>query len=203
MDYEYDVFLSYTRQFPFGDWVLNHFLPLLRPYLNQAVNRTAEVFVDQEEIATGDAWPERLQRALACSRCQIAVWCPSYFQSEWCRRECGVMLHRERKVGLRTLKKPGGLVVPINVFDGEHFPSATKSIQYSDCRRFFRVGEGFTKTELYVDFQSQLIPWVDDVAAAIRRAPPWSKQWLTAKWLAVQNNDLLPPNPKFSFPGLD
>jgi macrodomain Ter protein organizer (MatP/YcbG family) len=36
-DYQYDVFISYRRPNPVGDWVKNHFHPLLVEWLSQAM----------------------------------------------------------------------------------------------------------------------------------------------------------------------
>ncbi len=73
MPYDYDVFLSYKKRYPFGEWVHEHFLPFFEPFVESALNRQFRVFVDSYGIATGDAWPERLQRALGCSRCLVAM----------------------------------------------------------------------------------------------------------------------------------
>jgi len=132
MVYEYDVFYSYKTGFPFGDWVHEHLLPFLESYLGNALNRNVNLFVDRNGISSGDAWPERIKRALAHSRCLVAVWAPLYFNSLWCRYECAVMLYRERQLGYRTINNPSGLILPINVFDGEHFPDFAQEIQWLD-----------------------------------------------------------------------
>ncbi len=204
MEYEYDVFLSYKTGFPFGEWVHEIFLPFFEPYLGNALSHDANLFVDKHEISSGDAWPERIKRALANSRCLVAVWSPSYFTSNWCSYECAVMLHREHQLNYRTIENPGGLIIPTNVFDGEHFPDFVKRIQWLDCRRFFRVGEGFKKTRGYAEFQGVLIEWVDDVAKAINNAPPWSEEWLTAQWQddAIENFHHIITPPGFEPPTL-
>ncbi len=178
MVYEYDVFLSYTTEYPFGTWVHETFLPLFKPYLKNAINREVNIFIDKQEISSGDAIPERIKRALSHSKCMVAMWSPSFFHSKWCMSECAIMLHRENKLGYRTIKNPTGLVIPVNVFDGDNFPEFTKNIKWLDCKNFTRVGEGFKKTERYVDFQDLLIRWVDDVANSIKNAPHWSVEWM-------------------------
>jgi hypothetical protein len=177
MAYKYDVFLSYVTESPFGEWVHEHLMPFFKPYLKNTLNQEVNIFVDRDEIYSGDAWPERIKNALAHSKCMVAIWSPSYFNSTWCKLECNVMLHREKKLGYRTIKNPRGLVLPINIFDGEHFPYYTRRIQYLDCRNFFRVSPGFRKTERYVDFQDLLIKWVYAVANSIKNAPPWSEKY--------------------------
>ncbi len=204
MAYEHDVFLSYKRGFPFGEWVQRHFLPFFSSYVEGALNRPLKVFVDTSGVATGDSWPQRLQRALGHSRCLVAIWSPQYFHSEWCRRECATMLYREERLGLRTVGNPGGLVLPVCVFDGEHFPERTREIQYFNCNDYFLVGEGFTRAPEYVRFQQEMKAWAVGVAEAIRRAPRWRKSWLSPKWLDQTGEDLYPrPMGNFPLSGLE
>lgn len=158
------------------------FLPLFRGYLTASLGRNPTIFLDRE-IATGDAWPERLKNALASARCLVAIWSPNYFISNWCRCECQFVMHRERVFNFRTVEKPDGLIVPVTVHDGERFPPYAKAIQYADWVRFARVGEGFKKTERFVDFQDEMSDWAADVAKAINSAPNWDPAWLTRGWL--------------------
>jgi hypothetical protein len=183
MSYRFDVFLSYTRAYPFGDWVHDYFLPLFESYLSNTLNRPATIFIDSPGIPTGDAYPERLMNALAHSKCLVGIWSPSYFYSRWCMYECNIMLYRERRLGYRTIDNPSGLVIPVNVFDGQNFPSFASNIQYFDCRNFVRPGLGFTKTERYVEFQDKMIAWIEDVARAVYNAPAWRSEWLTSEWI--------------------
>lgn len=204
MAYEYDVFLSYKRGFPFGDWVHKHFLPFFEGYVEGALNRPLKTFVDTSGIATGDAWPERLKRALGHSRCLVAIWSPQYFHSEWCRRECAVMLHREERLGFRTLDNPAGLVLPVCVFDGEHFPERARNIQYLDCNDYFLVGDSFTMAAEYIRFQQELKSWAFEVAGAIDRAPDWNESWLHPDWTDHDGADLHPrPTGNFPLSGLE
>jgi hypothetical protein len=178
MAYEYDVFLSYKRGKVFGRWVFETFLPLLKEYLANSLNKNeVEIFCDTQEIPPGAAWPQKLQNALTCSRCLIAIWLPAYFHSEWCTKELSLMLYREKQLGYRTLQNPLGLIIPFKVHDGEYFPEFVNDIQCFDCTNFARVGEGFEKTPRYIEFQDQMIEWVEDVAEVIRQAPLWQEEW--------------------------
>jgi len=185
MDYQYDVFLSYNRKFPYGQWVDEIFYPLFLPYLEDAVNRDVSVFKDTEKTRVGSAWPQRLKNAIAHSRCMVSIFSPSYFRSKWCMKEFWIMYHRQRQLGYLTVENPGGLIVPVNISDGEHFPSYAKELQMLDCRDFNRIGEGVKKTELYIDFQGVLQQWVVDAAAAVKNAPQWDPGWLTPEWLDI------------------
>jgi TIR domain len=203
MAYEHDVFLSYKSDFPFGDWVHECFLPFFRPYVENALNRPFNLFLDRTGIMSGDSWPQRLLEALSRSRCLVAVWSPFYFRSDWCRRECELMLHRERRLGMRSLANPGGLVLPICLFDGDHFPGPAKEIQHLDCRKYFVVGDGFKRTELYVEFQQVIARWSEEVASAIHRAPPWRKEWSSRQWHKDVAIDLRLGGRTVSFSGLE
>jgi hypothetical protein len=190
--YEYDVFLSYKRDDLMDGWLDDHFVPFLRTFVSNALARSVRIFIDRDGIDTGDSWPLRLGHALSRSRCLVGIWSPLYFQSSWCRRECAVMMNRERRLGFRTSSNPGGLVVPVNVFDGEHFPDVAGRIQCLDCRQYWIVGEGFRKTERYVDFQDVMREWANDVAKAVSSAPPWQPNWTHKQWIEVTDTLLTP-----------
>ncbi len=184
MAYRHDVFLSYPHGF-IEDWVRDIFLPLFQWHIEGALGYAPNIFYDRAGIVTGDSWPLRLKQALACSRCLVAIWAPSYFNSEWCMRECSVMLDRERQLKYRTVKNPSGLILPVNVSDGDSFPGFAKTIQYFDCRDYAIVGAGFTKTKRYVEFQLKLKSWAPEVAEVIKRAPQWKSKWLNDKMIKI------------------
>ncbi len=183
MSYNWDVFLSYNRKFPHGQWVDDIFLPLFEPYLDDALNRKVKIFKDTKDISAGSAWPERLKNSVAHSRCMVSIFSPSYFRSEWCMKEFAIMHHRQKQLGYLTVEKPDGLIVPVNLFDGEHFPSYARQLEMFDCKAFNRVGEGIKLTQIYIDFQGVLQGWVYDVAKVIGNAPAWNPAWLGEEWL--------------------
>lgn len=203
MDYKYDVFLSYNTSFPYGDWVHEHLLKFLESYLENALNRPAKIFVDRKGISAGDAWPLRLKSALANSRCLVAVLSPSYFNSHWCLAEFAFIIQREKKLDYRTDIRPEGLVVPLVVSDGDSFPEFVKNIECFDCRKFARVGEGFTRTSRYVEFQDKLEEFVQDVANAINNAPQWQEEWLQEEWVDDPISILSPVSTPEFFPSLE
>jgi hypothetical protein len=194
MTYEYDVFLSYNRKFPHGQWVDDVFYPLFKPYLEDALNKNVSIFKDTEKIEGGSAWPQRLKNALVHSKCMVAVFSPSYFRSKWCMKEFTIMNFRQKQLGYLTLEKPNGLIIPINLFDGEHFPRYARDLQTLDCRGFNRVGDGIKSTKLYIDLQGILQKWVYDVAAAVNNAPEWDAAWKSKKWLETPIKNIQPEN---------
>ncbi len=202
-DYLHDIFLSYSNQPPFRDWVRDSFRPLFQGYLTDALQHKANVFFDRDGIAPGEAWPERLKKALAASRCLVTVWTGMYFQSDWCWYECSLMLHREQQLGYRTVTNPAGLIFPVVASDGDSLPSHVSTIQHIDLSKFARVGAGFARTTRYIKFQDVLGEWVPKVAAAVKAAPPWCHDWLAQDWLdeAVRRFPK-PADPPFPPPSL-
>ncbi len=170
-NYEYDVFLSYAegKKGQFGAWTRNHFLMLFSLHLEGSLGRPPTIFSEREGMAEGGPWPARFKHALIRSRCMVAIWSPSYFQSSWCWCEFHAMLEHERLLGLRTTEKPWGLILPVTISDGKHFPPEARALEDSvfDCRNFLRVGEAFEKTPRYLDFEDRVVMWAERVAEAI------------------------------------
>ena len=184
MAYEYDVFLSYNRKYPHGEWVNETFFPLFESYLSDALNvRKAKIFKDDREIKNGADWAKKIRKGLVCSKAMVSIFSPAYFNSEWCMREFATLYHRQCTLGFLTDDAPDGLIVPMQLFDGQHFPKFGSRHQMLDCREYNRVGPGFKHTSQYIEFQEKLQFWVDDVAAAVNRAPAWDAAWLGKEWV--------------------
>ena len=185
MGYEYDVFISYTRGFPFGNWVKDTFYPFFKSYLENSLSYQPNIFIDKNDISPGDSWPDKIKSALINSKCLVSIWSPAYFRSPWCMKECGIMHFREQELEYRTIKKPYGLILPVNILDGKRFPEFAKNIHWLDFRKHARVGEGFKNTKRYVYIQDKLEEWIEkDVAEIIEKSPPWDKQWRTNEWIS-------------------
>lgn len=192
MSYKFDLFVSYRHDGPYGEWVEKPFLDLFTTYLRNELGRDPIIFWDRSGIASGDEWPLKLLSALAQSRCLIAIWSPAYFQSEWCRKELALMLARERHCGYRTLEKPGGLIISVAIHDGDRFPDVAKRIQHPDWHLYARVGDGFRKTERFVEFQDKLTNWAPDVASAIAACPKWHATFLDEQWIQAAISTIEP-----------
>jgi hypothetical protein len=202
MDYQWDVFVSYRRDFPYGQWVRNVFMPLFRAYLPEALNRKAEIFFDASDIHAGEAFPEKLTNALAHSRCLLAFWLPSYFFDDgWCRREWGAFLRRERRHGFRTFQNPRSLVVPFVLSDGDHFPQVARETEFFKCHEYSYLN--LERIKAFVSFQKSMREtWVQHVVETIHAAPPWSGDWMQDVQLGLPD-DVLPPNPpRFAAPAM-
>jgi hypothetical protein len=174
MDYEYDLFLSYRRGAPVGDWVRNHFLPELKNWLPLELGRPARIFVDDESIALGSSWPTALQNALRMSRCLLAVWSPDYFWHEWCVAEWQSMRERARRLDLRD---PGTIVLPVVFHDGDNFPEEAKDTQSLDFRPHSIHVPAFAQTTRYVDFIEAVKRLCAHLAPCVKKAPLWQPDW--------------------------
>lgn len=174
--YQYDVFISYRRRPFIQDWVRNHFHPLLEQWLPEHHHSSTKIFVD-DGIETGDSWPDALRQAIAVSRCLVAVWSPGYFRSPWCLAELHTMLARESVLGFRKPGNPKGLVYPVLLSDGEHFPANVKAIQRADFRDYNTPHQVFRETIEYVKFDKAIQALSRELSGMISRAPQWQSGW--------------------------
>lgn len=179
MDYQYDVFLSYRRDPPVGEWVSNHFYPELMKWLPLEVNRVCSVFKDIEVLVSGAIWPQTIRKALMHSRCMLCIWSPDYFWHEWCVAEWKSMVERERLLGLASAANPIGLVVPVVFHDGQNFPREARDVQGKDFRDYNTSVPAFAQTVKYVDFIGKVKDLARELAGVIIGAPAWQNDWPT------------------------
>lgn len=176
-DYMYDVFLSYRRANPVGDWVHNHFHPLLADWLPQVMPYDPKIFIDAKSIETAEDWPLKLRQALQGSRCIVAIWSANYFRSSWCMAEWQSMLRREEKLGYRTRERPLGLIYPVVFFDGEHFPREAKRIQSRDVSQWSHPYRSFRETQDFIGFTQEMQTIAREIWGMIEQTPPWQPDW--------------------------
>jgi hypothetical protein len=182
MTYQHDFFISYSRRYPVGNWVRNHFCPELREWLDCYAAASARIFIDQDN-EEGDHWPTRLQAALAHSKYLIAVWSPQYFTSPWCCAEWRSMRQREDLLGLRRGPKPTGLIYPVVFSDGRNFPVEARETQSVDFSELNYPMPEFKFTPKYIEFVDRikstcgtLAAWLDE-----REAPVFDQAWPIAR----------------------
>lgn len=206
-DYQYDVFVSYPHVEGHERWVQKVFIEKLRPYLTNALGRTAKIFSDRSGIESGDEWPEQLKYALAHSRVIVPVWSVEYFNSKWCMAECSVFRHRENKCGFRRSNNAAGLIHPVRLYDGENYPPFAKRVQAGiDCNDYNHLTEEHTRLEVYVKLVEIIRGWAPQLADGVRRAPAWKPTMRSRSWLDdlvgswVGNPDLEVPNEAFASP---
>ena len=175
-DYIHDVFLSYRRIPPVGDWVRNHFHPLLSKWLPLSMPYEPKIFID-EEIQKGSKWPFKLRNALKNSRCLVTVWSPDYFRSSWCLAEWHSMMKQEKLLNLKTVENPDGLIYPVVFADGEHFPPEAKQTQQKDLRNWNISSPAFVNTIGYVEFEKEMQSVVQEIWEMVKTAPDWREDW--------------------------
>jgi TIR domain len=173
MGYKNDVFISYNHRYQ--GWVQDIFYKLFEHHLSETVNYDVKIFVDYNKIKGGDDWNYRIKNEL--------IYSPAYFRSEWCVKEFAILDYRQKECGFRTLENPDGIVLPINICDGEHFPKFATQIQYTDFRAY--NWDSIKNTELYLPFQRTIAEYAKIVAKAIQSAPMWNQNWLSddARWI--------------------
>ena len=186
MDYEHDIFISYKRGTDCEDWVRKTFKPLLIKVIRDYYlgDGDPRIFIDAENIETGDAWPYEIKRALARSKCMLAVWSPSYFRkSDWCVIEFSVMKYRQEQLGLGPGKRPSSLIWPVMFRKLDPVPPFIKDIQILDLSDFNCIisEEGDFKT--YSNFKKSFVSQIESLANIIANAPPWNAEWETIEWL--------------------
>jgi hypothetical protein len=164
--YEYDVFYSYKRDLSFFNWH-RKIVEILTAYMRMELPDEPRVFFDADGIKAGEAWEERLGRAVRHSKCLLCIWSPAYFNSTYCVSEWMSFAERERVVDK-------GLIVPAKSWDGENFPPIAKRIQMKDFSDFTHMNESFWKTEDAVTFESvHLRLCAVELARIVREAPPF------------------------------
>jgi len=173
MPYRYDVFISYRRQQPVLDWVVNHLHPMLEQWLPEHLPGGAVSVFRDSSIEVGSRWPDSLSRALGESKCLVAVWSPPYFQSAWCMAEWSSMEARERELGYYSSAHPAGLAWPVVFADGDHIPMSVKDRQHRDFHLWNHPYPSFRETAKYLDFDSEVQRFAQELADAITHVPEW------------------------------
>lgn len=181
MTYQYDIFLSYPRAGHSGEWVRNHFLPLLQGCLDDTLPLKPNIFIDQA-LPTGSEWPASIKDALLRSKLMVAVWTPPYFQSPWCLAEWQSMLARERFEADKGMKVPRGLVYPVIYSDGHHFAPEAKATQHRrDLTDFTYPYVSFKDSEKYLRFHDAMMEVASEIEEHLNIIPAWDPTWPLAE----------------------
>jgi TIR domain len=198
-DYLYDVFISYQRKGLTKGWITEHFLPHFGTWLPLAIqdicDRPAQpIFFDESQtnpafpvewrseiagVEGGSDWATELRRAIRVSRCMVGIWTPTYFDSEWCDIEWQSFDRRAVQTGRRV-------ILATKVY-GKSFPKRATEIQYYDFSSYLLFGKALIDSKKYESFQDAIKHLAEQVAKAVRDAPPF-EPWPLA-------DDLPPPPP--------
>lgn len=190
-DYEFDVFLSYSRKGSSPGWVHNHFLPKLRACLTDEIGYEPKVFVDQE-MNPGDVWPIRLEQMLTKSKILVAVYSAQYFRSDWCVAEWKSMAARESVLGLACPDLTRGLIFPVLYADSQNFPEYGLDRMWHDLKGLDSPELMFQQTPDWLEFHKRMRRIASDIEAMLRQVPPWEPGWPV-----VRPDVPIPPTTKF------
>jgi hypothetical protein len=177
MPYEWDVFISYTRDDPVGPWVWNHFHPLLSRWLKANMPRAPRVFIDTQ-LESAMRWPDTLKLALLGSRCMVAVLSPPYFHgSRWCIAEWSSMRRREQ-VCRRGEGGARGLIHLVKFSDGDYFPDEAKVIALGlDAQPYNLPYPQYAQTPGFLDFDRAVQRFAEGLASWVDEVPAWQENW--------------------------
>jgi hypothetical protein len=175
-DYEFDVFLSYSRKGGSPKWVHNHFLPKLREYLTDEIGYVPKVFVDQE-MEPGTVWPARLERTLGRSKILVAVYSAQYFRSDWCLAEWKSMAAREQVLGLASPGLTNGLIFPVLYADSQNFPEYGLDRMWHDMKGLDNPDLMFQQSPDWLEFHRRMRRIATDVEQMLDNVPPWRSDW--------------------------
>jgi hypothetical protein len=175
MSYQHDIFISYRRDHLTRTWIEKIFIPPLSSHIFYELGNHPQFYID-ELLESGTTWPLSLGSALGTSRTIILLWSKTYLNSIWCSSEISHMLEREIKTGFRTVQKPGGLIFPTIIHDGETMPINLSSIQKVEIQDCFNVkmSPDSPRAEL---LSEKLKPLGKAIAGAIGNAPDWQADW--------------------------
>ena len=176
MDYEFDIFISYSSEYK--DWVLNIFIPLLKICAdNDDEINDIKICKDVDQFQPGYSLSKEIKNHLSMSRILIAVTSKAYFKSGWCKTEWIYFLKRQKRLQeLNILKNP--IVLPVRISDGNCFPEAAgKLICFNYKTYFCPSSESFKKTADYREFQKELARDWPQISKSVINAPPWDQSW--------------------------
>lgn len=180
MAYLWDIFVSYPRNNPVGQWVHKHFHPVLQGCLDGLLPTPPRIFIDVEQ-PTGTKWPQHIVDALLKSRMLIAVWTPPYFRSGWCMAEWETMLQRESYFKSQGKPLERGLVYPVVYSDGKHFDPRAKSTTYRrDLTSYTYPYSGFRESAAYLKFHDAVASIAEEIESHLELIPEWEPNWPVA-----------------------
>jgi cellulose biosynthesis protein BcsQ len=155
-----DVYLSSSSVGISRDWVIE-FTPLFVRWLSEILGRDVSIFSAAVQPAIGESWAEVADRAIGRARTAIVILSRRNLQSEFGRRELKMLLER----------LPPNRIFPLGLESvrPEDMPPELTSIQWTDFSGLAYVGEGFAKSERYIEFQDRIRALANQVAAAIEK----------------------------------
>ncbi|MEM8949831.1 MAG: toll/interleukin-1 receptor domain-containing protein, partial [Pseudomonadota bacterium] len=101
------AFLSYAhRDDDYHGGAITRLREELSGAISVATGEDFSIFQDRKDIAWGEHWPSKLEQGLEGGRFLIAILSPSFFRSDYCRKELSEFLELERGTGRNDLILP-------------------------------------------------------------------------------------------------
>jgi hypothetical protein len=147
---------------------------MLRHWLEAEMGQSPQIFVDVDEIETGESWPYRLATGVATSKIMVCLWSNEYFSSPWCQAELGHMMARRD-----FTKKDSGplpLILAAVIHDGENISPNLGDIQRLAIQDYANpwLARGSRKAE---KLSEQIRDFSVHVSHALLRAPECDPGW--------------------------
>lgn len=200
-DYQYDIFISYSRtDDDWIRWTREIFAKTLTTLLQPLLAANVRIFIDNQ-IETGGNWPDKLLYAHASSRMMIPILSRAYFSSNWCRLELALMLERERLYGYGMAKNKNSLIVPFVIDDGDSFPPEIQAIQSVKIHKFANpfIRPGSSR---HFDFAEELKGTCPRIASIIQAAPPYDPSLEKRSFLTFEKEFKIASQTHKKVPGL-
>lgn len=196
-DYQFDLFISYSRVGTVQRWLLNHFYAKLEDCLADQIAPPLRIYVDRT-MPRAVHWPANLQRALQHSKIMIQLLTPPYYQSEWCMAELQSMRAREQLLGLASAEIPQGLIYPILYSDSENFPLSERERSWVDFKEFAHPDPVYQQTAEFNNFHKRMRELAVDLVDLVRQAPEWRPDWPIIERPDPVLKPKSPPLPRFA-----
>jgi len=157
-----DVFFSSPSSGISRDWVIE-FRPLFVHWLSEILGRDVSTFSPVFQPAAGERWADVVVDQ-AIGRARTAIVILSRRKSPQGRRELTTLFER----------LPPNRIFPLRLesIRPEDVPPELNRIQWTDFSDVAYVGEGFAKSERYIEFQDRVRALAKQVASAIEKGGP-------------------------------
>lgn len=176
-DYQFDVFISYSRLGSAPKWLVNHFVTKFQECLQDQGASSSRVFLDRT-MRKAVHWPSELQKALHRSKIMIAVLTPPYFDSAWCMAELRSMYEREKLLGFADVDTPQGLICPILYSDSKNFrPEKGLYRSWWDFKSLSTPELVFQESRDWPLFHQKVTEFAEEVVDLLDEVPPWRPDW--------------------------
>lgn len=96
-DADFDLFVSYGQSDNKDGSVTALIESIQKAHERFVPTKPLKIFFDLWGIRNSDEWDRRIHRGLIESKAMLAVLSPSYFNSEWCRREYDTFVEQQRR----------------------------------------------------------------------------------------------------------